>query len=116
MRKKAERQLPLDFTGTQKLTKEWYSLYRNLHEILEANPAVLDVVHADLTKGEKKLKRNVEGVASESILRLAIVQQIEGLSFRAVIVRRVLLMTACRSTAGSSRPRGFLRCTYTPSP
>ena len=87
MRKKAERQLPLDFAGTQKLTKEWYSLYRSIHEILEANPAVLDLVHADLTKGEKKLKRNVEGVASESILRLAIVQQIEGLSFRAVIVR-----------------------------
>jgi len=87
MRKKAERQLPLDFAGTQKLTKEWYSLYRNIHEILEANPAVVDLVHADLTQGEKKLKRNVEGVASESILRLAIVQQIEGLSFRAVIVR-----------------------------
>jgi transposase, IS5 family len=87
MRKKAERQLPLDFAGTQKLTKEWYSLYRNIHEILEANPAVLDVVHADLTKGERKLKRNIEGVASESMLRLAIVQQIEGLSFRRVIVR-----------------------------
>ena len=87
MRKKAERQLPLDFAGTQKLTKEWYSLYRNIHEILEANPAVLEWVHADLTQGEKKLKRNVEGVASESILRLALVQQIEGLSFRAVIVR-----------------------------
>jgi IS5 family transposase len=87
MRKKAQRQLPLDFAGTQKLTKEWYSLYRNIHEILEANPAVLDLVHADLTKGERKLKRNIEGVASESILRLAIVQQIEGLSFRAAIVR-----------------------------
>ena len=87
MRKKAERQLPLDFAGTQKLTKEWYSLYRNIHQVLEDNPAVVDLVHGDLTKGEKKLKRNVEGVASESILRLAIVQQIEGLSFRAVIVR-----------------------------
>jgi len=87
MRKKAERQLPLDFAGTQKLTQDWYSLYRNIHEILEANPAVLDLVHADLTQGQKKLKRNVEGVASESILRLAIVQQIEELSFREVIVR-----------------------------
>ncbi len=87
MRKKAQRQLPLDFAGTQKLTKEWYALYRNIHEILEANPAVLEWVHADLTQGETKLKRNIEGVASESILRLAIVQQIEGLSFRAVIVR-----------------------------
>ena len=87
MRKKAERQLPLDFAGTQKLTQEWYGLYRKIHEILEANPAVVDLVHADLTKGERRLKRNVEGVASESILRLVIVQQIEGLSFRDVIVR-----------------------------
>ena len=87
MRKHAQRQLPLDFAGTQKLTKEWYALYRNIHAILEANPAVLEWVHADLTKGETKLKRNIEGVASESILRLAIVQQLEGLSFRAVIVR-----------------------------
>jgi transposase, IS5 family len=87
MRKKAERQLPLNFAGTQKLTQDWYSLYRNIHEILEANPAVLDLVHADLTQGQQRLKRNVEGVASESILRLALVQQIEGLSFREVIVR-----------------------------
>jgi IS5 family transposase len=87
MRKKAERQLPLDFAGTQKLTKEWYSLYRNIHEILEQNPAVTDLVHADLCAGEKKLNRNVEGVASESILRLTLVQQIEQLSFRETIIR-----------------------------
>ena len=78
--------MPLDFTGEQKLTKEWYTRYRKIHEILEANPAVVDLVHADLTRGEKKLKRNVEGVASECILRLAIVQQIEELSFRDLIV------------------------------
>lgn len=27
MRKKAERQYPLDFAGTQRLTKEWYAGY-----------------------------------------------------------------------------------------
>ena len=87
MRMKAERQLPMDFAGTQKLTKEWYALYRNIHEILEQNPAVLELVHADLTQGQRKLKRNIDGVPSECILRLAIVQQIEGLSFRQLIVR-----------------------------
>jgi IS5 family transposase len=86
MRMKAARQLPLDFAGTQKLTKEWYALYRNIHEILEANPQVLELVHADLTQGQRKLKRNVEGIASECILRLAIVQQIEGFSFRELII------------------------------
>ena len=87
MRKKAERQLPLDFAGTQKLTQDWYALYRDIHDILDKNPAVTDLVHADVTLGQLKLKRNVEGVASESILRLAIVQQIEQLSFRETIVR-----------------------------
>ena len=87
MRKRAERQLPLDFAGTQKLTQDWYALYKDIHAILEQNPAIADLVHFDLTRGQKKLKRNVEGVASESILRLAIVQQIEQLSFRETIVR-----------------------------
>lgn len=87
MRKKAERQLPMDFAGAQKLTKEWYALYKDIHAILDANPAVTDLVHADLTNGQTKLKRNVEGVASECILRLALVQQIEQLSFRETIVR-----------------------------
>jgi IS5 family transposase len=86
MRKRAQRQLPLDFAGTQKLTQEWYALYKDIHEILEQNPAITDLVHADLT-ARPKLKRNVEGVASESILRLAMVQQIEQLSFRETIVR-----------------------------
>lgn len=87
MRKKTECQLSLDFAGTQKLTQDWYSLYKKIHEILKANSDALDLVHADLTQGEKKLKRNIEGVTSESILRMAIVQQIEGLSFRVLIVR-----------------------------
>ena len=86
MRMKAARQLPLDFAGTQKLTKEWYALYRSIDEILVANPTVLELVHADLTEKQPKLKRNVEGIASECILRLAIVQQIEGFSFRELII------------------------------
>ena len=87
MRKIAERQLPLDFAGTQKLTQDWYKLYSRIHTILDRTPTITDLVHADLTGGQAKLKRNVEGVASESILRLAIVQQIEQLSFRDTIVR-----------------------------
>ena len=87
MRKKAERQLPLDFAGTQKLTKDWYALYSGIHDILDKNPVVTDLIHADLTGGQAKLKRNIEGVASESILRLALVQQIERRSFRGTIVR-----------------------------
>lgn len=87
MRKKTERQLPLSFTGTRKITKEWYEGYYQIDTILRANPAVVDLVHADLAGGVKQQKRNVDGVASESILRMAIVQQIEGLSVRGLIIR-----------------------------
>ena len=58
-----------------------------MHKILAANPEGTDLVHADLTQGCEKLHLNVEGVASECILRLALVQQMEGLSFRETIVR-----------------------------
>ncbi len=87
MRKKNVRQMPLDFAGTQKLTKDWHALYYRIHEILEDNPTIVDLVHADLTQNSKKRKHNVEGIASESILRLVLVQQIEQLSFRDTIVR-----------------------------
>jgi IS5 family transposase len=85
MRKRAERQVPLDFAGTSKLTQDWYSLYKDIDAILDQNPAVTDLVHFDLIRGQQKLKRNVAGVASESILRMVLVQQIESLSFRKTI-------------------------------
>jgi len=85
MRPSTQRQLPLDFAGTQKLTKQWSSEYRKIDAVLNANPVIVDLVHADLTQGLRRLKRNVEGVASECILRLAIVQQIEKWSFRDLI-------------------------------
>jgi hypothetical protein len=86
MRKKTEQQYPLDFAGTQKLTKAWYAEYREIDASLHANSAVVDLVHAALAQGLKKAKRNVEGVASETILRMAVVQQLEDLSLRNLIV------------------------------
>jgi IS5 family transposase len=58
-----------------------------MSDILEQNPALLDAVHADLETGEKKLKRNVEGVSSETVLRLLVVPQVENLSFRDLMLR-----------------------------
>ena len=86
MRKKAERQYPLDFAGTQRLTREWYGDYRGIDAILNANPVVLDLVHTDLERGTKKAKHNVEGVDSETILRMALVQRLEAWSMRDLIV------------------------------
>jgi transposase, IS5 family len=87
MRMKADRQLPLRYAGTRKLTQDWFDGYQGIHAILEANPSILELVHKDLTEGQKKLKRNFDGVPSECIFRLAIIQQIEGYSFRDLIVR-----------------------------
>ena len=87
MRMIADRQLPLQFSGTQKITQDWYDLYGKIDTILNRMPEITQQVHDDLTGGTRKLKRNVEGVASDSILRMVIVQQIEQLSFRDIIVR-----------------------------
>lgn len=88
MRKKAERQYPLHFSGGSKLTREHHKLYYEIDRLLDATPVSLDAVHADLAEGEHaKLKHNVAGVSSETILRMALVQAIEDLSLRDLIIR-----------------------------
>jgi hypothetical protein len=89
MRKKAERQLPIEFAFPQKKKqmREYLRFYKAMSDILDRNPAILDAVHKDLEAGEKKLKRNVEGVSSETVLRLIVVQQAEDLSFRDLMTR-----------------------------
>jgi transposase, IS5 family len=89
MRKKAERQLPIEFAFPQKKKqmREYLRFYKAMSDLLDQNPAILDAVHKDLEAGEKKLNRNVEGVSSETVLRLIVVQQVEDLSFRDLIVR-----------------------------
>src|SRR5258708_3202707 len=86
MRKKADRQLPLDFGSPIKLVRKHYSLYKAIAEILDKNPDILNAVHADLCAGEKKEKRNIEGVSSETVLRMAVVQKVECLSLRDLII------------------------------
>lgn len=87
MRKKADRQLPLNFGSPMKLVREHYQMYSAISEILDKNPAMVDWVHKDLCEEEKKLQRNIEGVSSETILRMVVVQKIEGWSFRETIIR-----------------------------
>lgn len=87
MRRKADRQLPLDFASPIRLVQTHYTMYKAISDILDKNPGILNAVHADLCAGEKKLKRNIEGVSSETILRMAIVQKIESLTLRDLILR-----------------------------
>lgn len=87
MRKKSQRQLPLDFSGTQRRTREYYRLYARIDEILEEHSEMLGFIHKVPTAGCRKKKYNVAGGASETTLRLIIVHRIEGLSLRDLIVR-----------------------------
>lgn len=87
MRKKTDRQLPLDYGSPLKLVRQHFQGYKEISAILDHNPAILNTVHADICAGEKKLKLNIEGVASDTILRMAVVQKIEGLTCRDLIIR-----------------------------
>jgi IS5 family transposase len=89
MRTKIITQPELSFDPPSlKITREFYAKYDRISDLLEANPAILDLVHADL-----KALAGVEGdsgrarYASDTVLRLCVVQVIEGLSLRETIVR-----------------------------
>jgi IS5 family transposase len=69
------------------LVRKHYERYKVISEILDRNPEIVNAVHKDLCAGEKKLKRNIEGVTSETVLRMIVVQRVEGLSFRETVIR-----------------------------
>ncbi len=92
MRMKRNTQLEFDFQPSDlKITKEYFARYERISEILEGEPAIVDLVHADLKKVLKSTRRNGPGrkcsVTSETILRIAICQIIEGKSYRGIIIR-----------------------------
>jgi len=87
MRMKSDRQLHLDFGSNKKIVRKFYSKYALISDALDEMPEVLEAVHKDITSGIKKRGTNVEGVSSETILRMAAVKHIEELTFRDLIVR-----------------------------
>ena len=89
MRAKIVAQPELDWNPPSlKITQEFYAKYDRISELLDENPAILDLVHddleslADMMEGEGRSR-----YASDTVLRLCVCQMIEGLSLRETTVR-----------------------------
>ena len=91
MRPKFEAQREFVFpTSNLKLTREYYAKYEAISKILDANPEIMDLAHRDLRHG--LITSNGSRLArvrftTEHVLRLLIVQSLEGLSLRQTVVR-----------------------------
>ena len=89
MRAKMIAQSELDFDPPSlKITRDFCAKYDRISQLLDENPAILDLVHGDLAS----LAEMMEGegrarYASDTVLRLCVCQVVEGLSLRETIVR-----------------------------
>ncbi len=91
MRPKFEAQREFEFpTSNLKLTREYYAKYEAISKTLDANPEIIDLAHRDLrdalitSNGSRPVRVRF---TTEHVLRLLIVQSLEGLSLRQVVVR-----------------------------
>lgn len=77
-----------------KITNEYFARYQAISRILDLNPEVLSLVHADLERGIKHVNRtrrkgarNGFTYTSEMVLRIVICRKIEGASYRDIAIR-----------------------------
>ena len=91
LRPKFEAQREFAFpTSNLKLTREYYAKYAAISKILDANPEIMDFAHRDLRRaliasnGSRPARVRF---TTEHVLRLLIVQSLEGLSLRQTVVR-----------------------------
>jgi transposase, IS5 family len=90
MRRKQEAVLSFDSSdeGLPKVVCQYRARYRAVSQVLDANPAILSAVHANLQKMSEGDSQGREGdYTSENILRALIVQHMEGLPFRDAVIR-----------------------------
>ena len=92
MRPKFNRQQELDFMpSTLQVTNEYYSRYETISQILDENPEIVAALHRDVSKvfgGRKRGQGGRDGTfSSETVLRILIVKQLEGLDYRDAVVR-----------------------------
>ena len=92
MRPKFNRQQELDFMpSTLQVTNEYYSRYETISQILDENPEIVAALHRDVSKvfgGRKRGQGGRDGTfSSETVLRILIVKQLEGLDYRDTVVR-----------------------------
>ncbi len=91
MRPKFQAQREFEFpTSNLKLTREYYAKYQAISKILDANDEILNLAHRDLrgalitSNGSRPARVRF---TTEHVLRLLIVQSLEGLSLRQTVVR-----------------------------
>jgi IS5 family transposase len=87
-----------------KITEDYFARYTYISDFLESHPEIVDRVHRDLRKPLSKAKYNgPQGqtctYSSDTVLRLCLVQRIEGTTVRGTVIR----------VDDSGRLRGFTR-------
>ena len=91
MRRLKDPQGVLNFQASRlAITVEYYERYVAIGELLDTAPTILKLVHADLTEALESLDRVCERecrITTDNVLRVLIVQMVEGLSLREVVVR-----------------------------
>ena len=91
MRPKFEAQRHFEFpTSNLKLTREYYAKYEAISKLLDASPEIVDLAHQDLRRALIAAERTRPGrvrFTTEQVLRVLIVQAVEGLSLRQTVVR-----------------------------
>ncbi len=93
MRPRLDAQLEIDFPiSNLNVTNEFYAKYRSISTILDENPEILDLVHRQVKhvlEADPKTSSAPERFryTSENVLRILIVQSLEGLSLRETVVR-----------------------------
>jgi IS5 family transposase len=90
MRRKKEAVLCFESNdeGLPKVLRDYRDRYRAISQVLDQNPAILDVVHQDLQKLSQGGRKGRKGdFTSENILRALVVQHAEGLPFREAVIR-----------------------------
>ena len=91
LRPKYEAQREFEFpTSSLKLTRQYYAKYQAISTILDANLEILELAHRDLRRALISAERARPGrvrFTTESVLRILLVQSLEGLSLRQTVVR-----------------------------
>ncbi len=91
MRPKFDAQREFEFpTSNLKLTRQYYAKYQAISDFLEATPKILDLAHRDLRRALIASNRSRPArvrFTTEHVLRLLVVQSLEGLSLRQTVVR-----------------------------
>ena len=90
MRQKTEAVLSFESgdEGLPKVVRQYRDRYRAISQVLDDNPEILSAVHKDLAKLSQGHAKGRKGdYTSENILRALVVQHLEGLPFREVVIR-----------------------------